>query len=157
MPSQVLSGCSRNHAIYRKYFCDHLAYTDMLTRCILQPIIPGLRWTFLCLGCDIWLQPLLVLGYLDFFNDGNRNGAEGRSIHKRHVGCLGSSPPLLFRGLKAKWHEARLSWIVKKNPGNLYANIFSLSKDVTYPGLFPLCIYVCSCCTERKAQNFFCI
>lgn len=112
MPPQVLSGCSRNHAIYRKYFCDHLAYTDMLTRCILQPIIPGLRWIFPCVGCDIWLQPLLLLGYLDFFNDGNRNGGEGGSIHKRHVECLGSSPPLLIQGLKAKWREARLSCLV---------------------------------------------
>lgn len=117
MPRQVLPGCSKNPAIYREYFCAHLAYTDMLTRCVLQPIIPRLRWTFLFVGCDIWLQPLLLLGYLDFCKMETEMKVRENQVMartNRHIGDLGSSPPLLIWGLKAKWCEARLSWLVKK-------------------------------------------
>lgn len=40
----------------------------------------GLRWNFLFVGCDIQLQPVQLVGYLDFPYDANRNEIEGDSI-----------------------------------------------------------------------------
>lgn len=79
-PPRDLSGCSRNHAIYSTYFCDCSGYTDTPACYILNPIILGLRWIFLFLGCDIWLPPAQPLGYLDFPYYTNRNAGEGESI-----------------------------------------------------------------------------
>lgn len=79
-PPRVLSGCSRNRVIHSTYFCDCLGYTDTLTGYILKPITSGLRWTFLFVGCDIRLQPVQLLGCLDFPYDTNRNEGEGESI-----------------------------------------------------------------------------
>lgn len=79
-PPRVPSGCSRNRVIYSTYFGDCLGYTDTLTCYILKSIIGGLRWTFLFVSCDIWLQPVQLLGYLDFPYDANRTEGEGESI-----------------------------------------------------------------------------